>query len=118
MSTSLGMYESGSHLMELNTILGGGVETPGATDKYIAWNRDQRMYKVFMDYYRLFNEFNVTENCHYGYVAKPSKYGSWNLFEYQNQSEADAPRYRAIVDIILSIANKSSFDTHLFWKII
>ena len=44
-NVGLGMYESGGSIMELDAIMSGH-ETPGATEKYIAINRDPRMYQV------------------------------------------------------------------------
>jgi hypothetical protein len=93
------LYESGSGLAELAAIL-DGTETPGATDKYIAINRDSRMYQVYMDYYTMYSIFNLTANNHFAYVDRPSKYGSWLCLENQNQSISDAHRYRALLDII------------------
>ena len=95
----LGMYESGSGLSEYAAIF-TGKGTPGATEKYIAMNRDSRMYQVFMDYYTMYNTFNLVSNNHYAYVDVQSVYGSWNCLEYQNQSISDAPKYRALLDII------------------
>ena len=48
----------------------------------------------------MFNTFNLTENCHYGYVGLPSKYGSWFLLEYQTQDLSTAHKYRAMMDLI------------------
>ncbi len=42
---NIGMYESGSGMVEYNAMM-TGKETPGATAKYIALNRDPRMYQV------------------------------------------------------------------------
>ena len=96
---NFGMYESGSGLMELSVIL-KNKETPGATEKYIEWNRKNEMYKLYQEYYKMFAIYNMSANCHFANVAKPSRYGSWNLLEYQNQSLSDAHRYRALMDII------------------
>ena len=93
------MYESGASMVEYDAMM-TGVETPGATDKYIALNRDSRMYQVYMNYYRMFERYNLTENCHYAYVALPSKYGSWHLMETLDQDIGTAHRYRAIMDLI------------------
>lgn len=98
-NVSIGMYESGSGMSELDAIINGR-ETPGATDKYIALNRDPRMYDVYMKYYRMYNSLNLTENNHYAYVERPSKYGSWSLIEYQTQNLTETHRYRAIMNLI------------------
>ena len=100
-NVSLGMYESGSSVMEPAAIY-TGYETPGATDKFIAANRDPQMYTVYKNYYGMFNRFNLAENCHYGYVGIPTKYGSWSLLEYQTQNVSTAPKYQAVWDLISS----------------
>ena len=100
-NVSLGMYESGSSVMEPAAIY-TGYETPGATDKFIAANRDPQMYNVYKNYYGMFNRFNLAENCHYGYVGIPTKYGSWSLLEYQTQNVSTAPKYQAVWDLITS----------------
>jgi hypothetical protein len=48
----------------------------------------------------MFNTFNLTENCHYGNVALPTKYGSWYLLEYQTQDLSTAHKYRAMMELI------------------
>jgi hypothetical protein len=61
----------------------------------------------------MFDTFNLTENCHYGNVAIPTKYGSWFLLEYQNQDLSTAHKYRAMIDLInetrLSVQEDFSF---------
>lgn len=98
-NVNFGFYESGSGLSELSVILSGS-ETPGATAKYIEWNRDPRMYQVYKNYFNMFDKMNLTENCHYAYVGLASKYGPWYLMEHQNQSIQEAHRYRAIMELI------------------
>ncbi len=93
------MYESGAGMVEYNAMMTGD-ETPGATEKYIAFNRDIRMYQVYKDYFLMFDKYNITENCHYANVALPSKYGSWHLMETQDQDINEAHRYRAFMELI------------------
>jgi len=33
-------------------------------------------------------------------VGAPGKWGCWGVLEYQDQPEAEAPKYRAVVDFI------------------
>lgn len=96
---SLGMYESGSGLMEASAISSGSV-TPGASDKYIAMNKDPRFYDVYMNFYKMYDSFNLVEDCHFAYVSSYSIYGPWLLLEYQYQDISEAHRYRAIFDLI------------------
>lgn len=58
------------------------------------------MYGLYKSYYGLFKNYSMVENCHFANVATPTKYGSWNLLEYQDQNPADCPRFSAIQDII------------------
>ena len=44
-------YESGAGLVEYNAMM-TGKETPGTTAKYIAANRDIRMFETYKKYYR------------------------------------------------------------------
>lgn len=95
----IGMYESGSSLMEYQAIVTGKT-TPGATEKYIAWNKDSRFYNVYLDYYRMFDSFNMSENSHFANIGAYSKYGPWLLLEYQNQPISEAHRYLAYMAMI------------------
>lgn len=95
----IGMYESGSSLMEYQAIVTGQT-TPGATEKYIAWNKDNRFYNVYLDYYRMFDKFNMSENNHFANIGAYSKYGPWLLLEYQNQPISTAYRYLAYMAMI------------------
>ena len=90
-SVGLGMYESGSGMVEYNAMM-TGKETPGATEKYIAFHRDPRIANVYSNYYKMFDSFNLTENSHFGYVGLPTKYGPWFLLEYQTQDVTIAYR--------------------------
>ena len=62
------MYESGSGMVEYNAMMTGSA-TPGATDKYIAFHRDTRIANVYLEYYMMYDSFNLTENCHFAYVG-------------------------------------------------
>ncbi|EFC47802.1 hypothetical protein NAEGRDRAFT_57192 [Naegleria gruberi] len=97
---TLGMYESGSSVAEYSAIA-SGYETSGATDKYIAMNRDIKMYDIYKKYYRMYANLSLVENCHYANVGFPSKYGSWHLLEYQYQDVSEAHRFRAIQELIV-----------------
>ena len=73
-NVSIGMSELGAIM--------NGRETPGATEKYTAMNRDPRMYDVYMKNHRMYNSLNMTEKNHYPYVERPSEYGSRSLIEF------------------------------------
>jgi len=98
-SVGLGMYESGSGMVEYNAEMTGR-DTPGATAQYIAFHRDPRIANVYLVYYTMYNTFNLTENNHFAYVGLPSMYGPWYLLEYQAQNVSTAYRYQAILQII------------------
>lgn len=77
---------------------------------YVA-NRDPGMYGVYKSYYAMFKNYSMVENCHFANVATPTKYGSWNLLEYQDQNPADCPRYSAIQDIIEEARQSATITT-------
>ena len=91
-SVGYGMYESGSSMVEYNAEM-TGIATPGATAQYIAFHRDPRIANVYINYYTMFDSFNLTENCHFAYVGLPTLYGPWFLLEYQAQDLSTAYRY-------------------------
>jgi hypothetical protein len=69
------------------------------------------MYGVYRSYYAMFKNYSMLENCHFANVATPTKYGSWNLLEYQDQNPADCPRYSAIQDIIEEARQSATITT-------
>ena len=98
-SVGLGMYESGSGMVEYNAMMTGR-DTPGATAQYIAFHRDPRIANVYSKYYTMFDSFNLTENSHFAYVGLPTMYGPWYLLEYQAQNISTAYRYQAMLQMI------------------
>jgi len=58
----------------------------------------------------MFNKYNLTENCHYAYVALPTKYGSWELMDTQDQDISTAHRYRAIMELIDETRTPPAFN--------
>jgi len=42
----------------------------------------------------------------FAYVSAPNKWGSWGLLEYQDQPLDQAPKMRAILDLMKLASNK------------
>ncbi|MBQ9873897.1 MAG: hypothetical protein IJM30_05500 [Thermoguttaceae bacterium] len=91
-------YEAGQHLVglwvanddeRLNSIL-------------IAANRAERMGTIYDKYLQAWEELGGGALCHFSSVGAWSKWGSWGLIEYADETVGDSPKYR----VVLEYANK------------
>lgn len=89
-------YEGGQHLVGH----GGAQENAALTDLFIAANRHPRMYDLYQQHLANWFDQGGDVNVQFSFVAQPSKYGSWGMMEQMYQTEAEAPKRRAIVDFI------------------
>ena len=62
--------------------------TPGVSD----------MYDAYIANMQAFDNSGGSLFMAYNYVRKQDQYGSWGHLRFQNQSEADAPKYRALLE--------------------
>ncbi|MEZ6192920.1 MAG: hypothetical protein R3C45_16735 [Phycisphaerales bacterium] len=62
--------------------------TPGVPD----------MYDAYIANMQAFDNSGGSLFMAYNYVRKQDQYGSWGHLQFQNQSEADAPKYRALLE--------------------
>ena len=94
-------YEGGQHLVAT----GDNRYDDTLTEKLIAANRDQRMYGFYRQY--MDGWFNTTDGLftHYCYVKESRNYGSWGALEHLDQPRAEAPKYRALLDLIASFVD-------------
>lgn len=92
-------YEGGSHLVGSTNANRDNVQL---TEKLIEANRDERMYDLFLQMFNVWFSNGGKLFVGFLYVEVPSKYGSWGILEYQNQSLSEAPKYRAYNDVISS----------------
>ena len=97
-------YESGPSILEPSVVFSGSMGTAGAADKYIALQRDQRFSGVYAQYLAMFEELGLVNASnpfmHFTSAGLPSRFGSFGLVEYTGQRPADAPRYRAVRDVL------------------
>lgn len=56
------------------------------------------MYDAYIDNMRAFDNAGGSLFMAYSYVRKQDQYGSWGHLRFQNQSEAEAPKYRALLE--------------------
>jgi hypothetical protein len=89
-------YEGGQHLVA--PFSHWNDET--MTAKLIAANRHPRMYDLYIDYMDMMRNGGVTLHSNFSYVATPTQFGSWGLYEYQDQPITEAHKARATRDWI------------------
>jgi len=75
-------YEGGQHLVA--PFSHWNDET--MTEKLIAANRHPRMYDLYVDYMDMMRDGGVTLHSNFSYIATPTQFGSWGLYEYQGRS--------------------------------
>ena len=87
-------YEAGQHLVGLWV-----ANDDEALNKILtAANRSERMGAIYEDYYRAWEEIGGGTLCHFSSVGAWSKWGSWGLIEYADETEKDSPKYRVTLD--------------------
>ena len=58
------------------------------------------MRAVYDEYLELWIESGGGMLAHYNDIGRWSKYGQWGALEYVTQDPAEAPKYRALLDVI------------------
>jgi hypothetical protein len=95
-------YEGGPHLAGF----GGAENDRKLTELFIAANRDPRMYDLQRRHLKHWFEAGGGLYAVFAYVSAPNKWGSWGLLEYQDQPLDQAPKMRAILDLMKLASNK------------
>lgn len=90
-------YEFGQGLVETRAIEGNG-ETGGLTDLFINANRDDHVRNVYYELMKTAKTWGIEELMHYNSIGTPTEYGSWGLWEYQDQPDTSAYKYLGILD--------------------
>jgi hypothetical protein len=67
---------------------------------FAAAHRHPRMREVYDEYFARWIESGGELLAHYNDIGSWSKYGQWGSLEYVTQDPADAPKYRALLDVI------------------
>lgn len=88
-------YEGGQHLAPNGTDL----DNPTVYNNYIAANRHERMYQLYLDYLKSWDEATGSEvHCLFNSTYAPQKWGSWGLWEFEGQPLSEAHKARAVLD--------------------
>jgi hypothetical protein len=89
-------YEGGQHIVAT----GNNVNNDTLTQKLVAANRDPRMYDLYRTYFDAWFDAGGEVFAHYSYCTTPGQYGSFGALEHLGQTAAEAPKYRALMDIV------------------
>jgi hypothetical protein len=89
-------YEAGQHFVGLYE----AVNDNTLTNILNSANRDSRMYDRYIEYLNMLKANGVEMCGNFSFIGSPSKWGSWGVLEYQDQSIDSAPKYRALVNWI------------------
>lgn len=89
-------YEGGQHL----AATGNNVNNATLTQKLHDANRAAGMYTLYRDYFDAWFAAGGGVFAHYAFTQAPNQYGFWGALEHLGQTTTDAPKYRALVDVI------------------
>ncbi len=84
-------YEAGQHLVGLWV----ANDDENLNNILIGANRTERMGALYEKYYQAWEEIGGGAICHFSSVGKWSKWGSWGLIEYYDETPDDSPKYKA-----------------------
>jgi hypothetical protein len=89
-------YEGGQHLVGV----GGAENNAALTALFIAANRNPRMGEITRRHYEHWFAAGGGVYVAFVNVEAPSKSGSWGVLEFQDQPIAEAPKYKALLDVL------------------
>lgn len=88
-------YEGGQHLAN---VFGGNHPS---IEKFAQVNKDPRMYDLYMQHFERQIDAGAKGICHLTFVSdQDSQYGAWGSLDHQTQDPSEAPKYRALLDIL------------------
>jgi len=87
-------YESGQHLVGV----GEGTNNEAMTKLFLAANRHPRMGALYTKYLDALHNAGCDLICLWCSTGLWSKWGSWGLTEYLDETEATQPKFKAICD--------------------
>lgn len=87
-------YEAGQHLVGL----WGANDSEELNSILIGANRSQRMGEIYRKYYEAWEKIGGATICHFSSVGKWTKWGSWGLIEYADETPDDSPKYKATLE--------------------
>jgi hypothetical protein len=93
-------YEGGQHLRG-NL---GNENIEALTNLMIEANRHPRMYDLYRKYFNVWFSKSSGEFAAFVNVSRYNKFGMWGSLEYEYQPVSDAPKYRALRDVIGNVS--------------
>ena len=87
-------YEAGQHLVGV----GGGENNEKMTALFLAANRHPRMGALYTKYLDAWKAAGGDLMCLFASTGGWSKWGSWGLTEYYDETEADQPKLKAVTE--------------------
>lgn len=89
-------YEGGQHLVGV----GSWQSDPTLMALFFAANRHPRMRALYLDYLGRWSALGGGAFQAFSSCGLPSQYGSWGALEWQDQPMRDAPKYRALREVL------------------
>ncbi|MEI7733588.1 MAG: cellulose-binding protein, partial [Verrucomicrobiota bacterium] len=87
-------YEAGQHLVGV----GGGENNNAMTKLFQTANRHPRMGEIYAQYLDGWKQAGGDLMCIFSSTGTWSKWGSWGLTEYFDETEHDQPKYKTVLD--------------------
>ncbi|HOM26945.1 MAG TPA: hypothetical protein PKV21_05510 [bacterium] len=89
-------YEGGQHFVGH----GGAENNEKLNQLFFAVNKDQRIKDIYKIYLKKWSEIGGNVFVLFSSMSRPSKWGSWGLLEYEKQNLDEAPKFKAIFEIL------------------
>jgi hypothetical protein len=87
-------YEAGQHLVGV----AGGENNEALTQLFRAANRHPRMGAIYTKYLDAWRDLGGDLMCIFSSTARWSKWGSWGLTEYLDETDSDQPKFKAVTE--------------------
>lgn len=91
-------YEGGQHLVAPRGP--GGQRDPRIAELFLAANRHPRMAELYHLYFNQWFAEGGGVMAHYSSIVTPGIFGTWGLKEHLYQPDSEAPKYRAILELL------------------
>jgi hypothetical protein len=87
-------YEAGQHLVGVH----GGENNEAMNRLFFAANRSPRMGAIYTKYLDAWRDIGGGLMCIFASTCKWSKWGSWGVTEYLDETESDQPKFKAVME--------------------
>ncbi len=87
-------YEAGQHLVGLWV----ANDDENLNNIMISANKSERMGEIYEKYFKAWEDIGGAAMCHFSSVGGWSKWGSWGLIQYADETTKDSPKYRATLE--------------------